>query len=239
MNSSPTTAIEWDVFISHASEDKGSVARPLANTLAAAGIKTWLDESELRLGDSLREKIDAGLLRSQFGVVVLSPSFFAKHWPRSELDGLLSRESQSTKVVLPVWHDVDAALVRTYSPILAGRLAASTANGLEEVANKIADAIRAVGRTRRTSAPAYAGIMTKRRLMQLPAGYVIFSNIVNHDLTPAFLETLGMPPAREALWQRIRSVRGRWYVFEDMAHAREHLESRHQYVTDRLRQPSA
>jgi hypothetical protein len=58
---------DWDAFISHASEDKDSVARPLANHLAGFGLKVWLDESELHLGDSLREKIDAGLAQSRFG----------------------------------------------------------------------------------------------------------------------------------------------------------------------------
>lgn len=63
---------EFDVFISHASEDKAEIARPLAESLARAGLRVWLDEFELQLGDSLREKIDQGLSLSRFGVVVLS-----------------------------------------------------------------------------------------------------------------------------------------------------------------------
>ena len=66
---------EWDVFISHASEDKAAVARPLADILAASGVTVWLDEAELILGDSLREKIDAGLNQSQFGVVIPQSQF--------------------------------------------------------------------------------------------------------------------------------------------------------------------
>ena len=67
-----------DVFISHAGEDKVEVARPLTDALTASGLRVWLDENELHLGDSLRAKIDHGLAHSRFGVVVLSPSFFCK-----------------------------------------------------------------------------------------------------------------------------------------------------------------
>ncbi|HYD12150.1 MAG TPA: toll/interleukin-1 receptor domain-containing protein [Allosphingosinicella sp.] len=54
----------WDVFISHASEDKKSVARPLASKLRRLGLTVWLDENELKLGDSLSRKIDEGLTKS-------------------------------------------------------------------------------------------------------------------------------------------------------------------------------
>jgi Domain of unknown function (DUF1883)/TIR domain len=81
----------WDVFISHASEDKDAVARPLAEHLRDLGVSVWLDAFELRIGDSLRRKIDAGLAGSRFGVVVLSRSFFRKGWPQYELDGLVTR----------------------------------------------------------------------------------------------------------------------------------------------------
>jgi hypothetical protein len=72
----------------HASEDKIPVAQPLANALAALGLHVWIDESEIRLGDSLRSKIDTGLARSRFGVVILSENFFSKDWPKLELNGI-------------------------------------------------------------------------------------------------------------------------------------------------------
>lgn len=68
----------WDVFISHASDDKGAVARPLRNALEEFGVKVWFDAFELGIGDSLRRKIDQGLASSTFGVVILSTAFFAK-----------------------------------------------------------------------------------------------------------------------------------------------------------------
>ena len=68
----------FDVFISHATEDKEEVARPLARALDAEGLRVWYDEFELRIGDSLRRKIDTGVARSRFGVVIISPSLLCQ-----------------------------------------------------------------------------------------------------------------------------------------------------------------
>jgi hypothetical protein len=129
--------MKWDVFISHASEDKELVARPLANLLSSSGLSVWLDENELGLGDSLRAKIDQGLAGSRFGVVVLSPAFFAKDWPQRELDGLAALESPEHMVILPIWHGVDQREVAKHSPLLAGKLAGNTDRGLGLVAVQI------------------------------------------------------------------------------------------------------
>ena len=127
----------WDIFVSHASEDKEAVARPLAGLLVQAGLRVWLDADELRLGDSLSQKIDEGLAQCRYGVVVLSPAFFAKHWPRQELSALIARESSGRKLLLPVWHGVDKAFIMRFSPILADRLGVDSARGLPIVAGEI------------------------------------------------------------------------------------------------------
>ena len=128
----------WDVFISHASEDKLAVTVPLAEALQRAGLRIWLDRQELRIGDSLHEKINEGLAKSCFGIVVLSPSFLAKGWPRKELDGLLAIEDAvGSKIILPVWHQIDKAMLAKHSPILPDRLAADTAEGIPAVTSSI------------------------------------------------------------------------------------------------------
>jgi len=139
---SETGVKEWDVFISHASEDKESFVRPLANALEAAGLRVWFDATALTVGDSLRTKIDEGLSHSRYGIVVLSPNFFVKRWPQNELDGLISREVSGVKVILPVWHNISFEGVRAYSPMLAGRLAAKSSDGMEKVVEDLMVAIR-------------------------------------------------------------------------------------------------
>jgi hypothetical protein len=118
--------VGYDAFISHASEDKAKVVKPLATALTKLGFRVWYDEFELRVGDSLRVSIDKGLVNSRFGIVVLSPSFFAKNWPRYELNGLTAREVEGRKVILPIWHAVNRADVLAYSPTLADKVALST-----------------------------------------------------------------------------------------------------------------
>jgi len=100
-----TRGKQYDLFISHASEDKDALVRPLAKALSEFGLRVWYDEFTLSIGDSLSKAIDKGLADSQFGLVVLSPSFLKKGWPDYELRGLLAREIGSRKVILPIWHN--------------------------------------------------------------------------------------------------------------------------------------
>jgi hypothetical protein len=130
----------YDVFISHASEDK-DFARRLAHRLEAAGLKVWFDDFVLELGDSLRECIDKGLRSCKYGVVVLSPAFFLKRWPQVELNALFSRESTSKKIILPVWHQIDSARIAKFSAVLADRLAVFSDKGVESVALAILQVI--------------------------------------------------------------------------------------------------
>lgn len=133
---------EFDVFISHATEDKDAVVRELAHELREHGLTVWYDEFELRIGDSLRRKIDSGIARSRFGVVVLSHAFFAKGWPQYELDGLVTMAVSGRQVLLPLWHEISKDEVVRQSPSLADKVALRTADyTIEEIAAEIAAVI--------------------------------------------------------------------------------------------------
>ncbi len=133
----------YDVFISHASEDKDEIARPMAAALQAQGLKVWYDEFTLRIGDSLRRKIDEGLANSRIGLVVLSPSFLGKGWTNHELDGIVTRSVTGEQVLLPIWHKISKQEVISYSPSLADKLARNTAtHTIDEIAAEIAELIR-------------------------------------------------------------------------------------------------
>jgi hypothetical protein len=138
----------YDIFISHASEDKESIARPLAVALAKKGFRVWYDETELKLGDSLSKKIDEGLAQSKYGIVILSKAFFQKNWPERELQGLASREVNSgEKVILPIWHKITKEDILSYSPTLADKLAAQTNDGIQNIVEQIT---RVLGTPRNT-----------------------------------------------------------------------------------------
>lgn len=133
----------YDVFISHASEDKDEVVRPLANSLQNKGIKVWYDEFEMKIGDSLRRKIDKGLANSRFGIVVISKNFIRKGWTNYELDGIITKAISGEQILLPIWHNITKKEVIEFSPSLADKLARNTAiNTIEEIANEISELIK-------------------------------------------------------------------------------------------------
>lgn len=134
--------MDWDLFISHAFEDKVDVAKPLADLLISRRLKVWYDDYTLKMGDKLRPSIESGLARSRYAVVVLSPNFFAKKWTQLELDALFTLEKLGEERILPVWHNVTASDVEQFSSLMASRLGVSTSIGLEHVVGKICDVVR-------------------------------------------------------------------------------------------------
>lgn len=134
---------EWDVFISHASEDKDTFVRPLAQALDQLGVKVWYDEFTLRLGDSLSSSIDKGLARSRFGLVVISESFIGKKWTERELQGLVAGTIAGETTILPIWLGVSHQTVYEFSPPLADTIAVVAA-GLtaEQVVLRVLKTVR-------------------------------------------------------------------------------------------------
>ncbi|WP_314051914.1 toll/interleukin-1 receptor domain-containing protein [Dialister invisus] len=129
---------EYDVFVSHAWEDKESFVDEFVQCLCDRKIKVWYDKTQIKWGDSMRARIDAGLQKSKFGVVVLSPDYISegKYWTKAELDGLFQLESVGGKMLLPIWHNLTKKQVMDFSPTLACKLAMTTA---AMTADEIAD----------------------------------------------------------------------------------------------------
>lgn len=137
-----TREVNYDVFISHASEDKDTFVKPLVEALQSNGYKVWYDEFTLKVGDSLRRSIDNGLINSRYGIVVLSSAFFAKNWTQYELDGLVTREMEGHKVILPIWHLVTKDQVQNYSPTLADKKAInSSLSTISEIVTQLAEVL--------------------------------------------------------------------------------------------------
>ncbi len=133
-------AEEYDVFVSHAWEDKESFVDEFVKELQKQGLKVWYDSERLKLGDKMRQKIDNGLKKSRFGIVVLSPNYIDenKYWTKAELDGLFQKETYNDKVIIPIWHNLTKKQVVDFSPIIADRKAATTATQTtEEIAKQI------------------------------------------------------------------------------------------------------
>lgn len=132
---------EYDVFVSHAWEDKDDFVDEFVNELEKAGLKVWYDKTRIKWGDSMRKKIDDGLSHSRFGIVVLSPYYIApnKYWTKAELEGMFQMESGNGKMILPIWHNLTKQEVMKFSPIIAGKKAMTTATmTAKEIAEELA-----------------------------------------------------------------------------------------------------
>lgn len=90
------------VFICHSSTNKRFVHR-FAEDVEIAGGAVWVDEAEIRVGDSLVRRIEQGIIDAEFLVVVLSPQSVDSEWVRRELESALTREIAGRRMaVLPV-----------------------------------------------------------------------------------------------------------------------------------------
>ena len=132
---------QYDAFISHAWEDKEGFVDELVDEMRKAGISVWYDTTQLKWGDSLRQRIDDGLKKPKFGIVVLSPNYIAegKYWTKAELNGLFQKESINGKTLLPIWYNLNKKDVMNFSPIIADKKAMTTATmTAEEIAKELA-----------------------------------------------------------------------------------------------------
>lgn len=136
----------WDVFISHASEDKDTLVRPLAKQLSDMyKVDVWYDEFTLEYGDSLLESIEKGLQDSEFGIVIFSNEFFKKTWTNHEYNSLRTKEMLlEKKVIIPVWYNITKKQVAKYSLTLADKFAISLNDNfdIDDLAIKITKIIR-------------------------------------------------------------------------------------------------
>jgi hypothetical protein len=107
--------------------------------------EVWYDEFSLKVGDSLRGSIEAGLKQCPKCIFVLTPNFLANSgWSKTEYDSIFTRELvEKQRVILPVWHNVTAKDVYEYSPVLADRVAVNWSLGVEEVARRLLASINA------------------------------------------------------------------------------------------------
>lgn len=130
---------EFDVFLSHAAEDKESFCDDFSDILKEKyGFEVWYDSISIKWGDSIRAEIDKGLKKSKFGVVILSRNYIKKYWTNYELEALFQIESNGGKIILPIWHDITKKEIQDFSPALAGKLAMNTSIMTpDEIAEKL------------------------------------------------------------------------------------------------------
>ena len=150
----------YDVFVSHAWEDKAGFVDDLVIKMKAAGLKVWYDTDAIEWGGSIRQTIDAGLAGSYFGIAVFSPDFFAKPWTNYELDGLLERAVSGEGRLLPIWHRLSKDDVLKYAPSLANRAALNTS--FSSADDIVAELVKLRNR--------YRAVVEERDVAEIPLG---------------------------------------------------------------------
>lgn len=126
----------YDVFISHASEDKEPFVDSLVEALLQRGVKVWYDRKILTWGRSIRQNIDLGLRQSKFAIIVLSEFYIQKYWTQKEFNALFSLGSQLGEFLLPIWHNITPERAKEFSPMLSDAIALISSNyTIEEIAD--------------------------------------------------------------------------------------------------------
>jgi hypothetical protein len=91
-----------NVFLSHSSKDKDFVEK-LANDLNKQGVRVWFDKWEIKVGDSIVEKINDGLSKNDYLAIILSPNSVNSNWVKKELNSSLMKQlSKKSVKVLPI-----------------------------------------------------------------------------------------------------------------------------------------
>ncbi len=134
--------MSYDLFICHASKDKPIVGR-LVSLLEDKGIKVWYDDDRIKIGHSIIEVINEGINKSNYGLVILSPNFFDREWPKWELGALFVKKSNDpTNVVLPILHNFTLQELKSRYAMLAGFKCLSTNDdGLEAIVKQVLEVI--------------------------------------------------------------------------------------------------
>jgi hypothetical protein len=129
---------KWDVFISHASEDKDSIARPLAERLQQKGLRVWYDEQNVKWGTRLLISIDEGLRNSKYGIVIFSKNFFKKEWTQRELEGLFALMLATGRdLILPIRHGITQKELTMLAPMFADIFNKSSDEGIDNLVKEV------------------------------------------------------------------------------------------------------
>ena len=130
----------YHLFVSYASEDEAYVSQ-LSSTLKYLGLQVWFAPLALKIGDKLLDSINAGLIASEYGLIILSQPYISKSWTSYELDVLHRQHIENDKKLFPLWHGIDKSQIDAWNPGLSGIVALNSTDSTSSISQKIADVI--------------------------------------------------------------------------------------------------
>lgn len=131
------------LFISHSSEDKEKIVRPLVKSLEKEHINIWYDEKNILDGDSISQAVFRGLKSSQIIILIISPHVWKSNWVWLETGGYLLKQ----KPVIPILWDVSHEQFAGKFPFLADRKyikaeISDSSYGIAQVTQKLLERIK-------------------------------------------------------------------------------------------------
>ncbi len=127
----------YDAFLSYAVEDKIGIVNELDELLRNKGLKIWYAGRELKVGDSIEERINEGLEQCNYGVVIIIPTYLSKVWGLFELFTLQHMQ----KEVFIILHNIPVKEFLVQAPMLIDCYMLDSAKGIPYLAEKLYEEI--------------------------------------------------------------------------------------------------
>ncbi|MBI1188721.1 MAG: TIR domain-containing protein [Alphaproteobacteria bacterium] len=160
-------AENFEVFISHASEDKELIARPIYEACERLGLKTFLDEPHIGWGENFTKKINTALGSARTVLAIVSSNSVAKDWPVLEINTALAMEVNGQKRVVPlIVGKPDLAKF----PLLKGKNHVVWASDPDKVALRLLDAARPPPKPRAARPASRTAVPATGAYQPVPAG---------------------------------------------------------------------
>lgn len=168
-------------FISHATEDKAAFVVPFATKLREKGVDAWVDQWEIKAGESLVDRIfEAGIKDASVFIVILSSTSVAKPWVRDELNAGVMRRISGQAKVIPIILDDEVAVPVSLQHTL---YLSVPKDGLEKVVEKAVHSIFEVdSRPPLGSPPAYTTTAALPAVLPDPVDNIVFNAIIDLHL---------------------------------------------------------
>ncbi|XP_074359275.1 TMV resistance protein N-like isoform X2 [Apium graveolens] len=103
----------WDVFLSFRGEDtRNKFTSHLYQTLNCNGVRTFMDDPELRGGEVISDALSDAIRNSKAYIVVFSENYATSSWCLNELVEILNCHKTMQRYVIPVFFNIDPSVVR-------------------------------------------------------------------------------------------------------------------------------
>lgn len=129
----------YNFFISYASEEI-YIAQELMKQLQCLGARTWIDKEKIKIGDSIKQSIERGILNSEYAIIILSQNYINKYWTNTELNAFFELEADGYKRILPLIYNLSHEELKRQYILMSDKYYLSiNEKNIEEIAKKIID----------------------------------------------------------------------------------------------------